>query len=160
MEPGTFLCFSDGACRGNPGPGGWGYMVQSDRGNLLHEDNGFLEKTTNNQMELTAAIEALDYVTSVESVQENLASPKVILYSDSKYVLDGLNSWVHGWKSRGWKKADKKPPENLELWQRLDALRGGFAEVRTVWVKGHSGHPQNERCDELANMAIDEAEIW
>jgi ribonuclease HI len=145
-----FYAFSDGACRGNPGPGAWGVVVQDKKGSLLFEKGEFAAATTNNRMELMGAIKALEFV-----LAQNGQS--VCLGSDSKYVLDGLQSWMAGWKKRGWKKADKKEPENLDLWKRLDKLKEAFTNFHCLWIKGHSGHPQNERCDELANEALDEA---
>ena len=155
----AFTLYSDGACRGNPGPGAWGSMGQDPAGTLLFEISGIDFTTTNNRMELEGAIKAIE--TFIDHVEENdlpVSSP-VYLYSDSKYVVDGLIKWVPGWKSRGWKKADKKAPENLELWQRLDALKTRVPQINMRWVKGHSGHPQNERCDQLANIALDEAGV-
>lgn len=157
-RPNRFGLFSDGACRGNPGPGAWGMLGQDHQGQLLFEASGVEMLTTNNRMELMGAIESLRALQAV--LAERSLAPKdveVYLYSDSRYVLDGLNSWLESWKARGWKKADKKPPENLELWQELDELRAFYPSLSMVWVKGHSGHPQNEKCDWLANQALDEA---
>lgn len=143
--------FSDGGCRGNPGPGAYGVIVQNSVGEIIYEDKSFYNPTTNNKMELQGAIEGLHFVS------DNYPDiGKVFLYTDSKYVVDGMKTWVDGWKRRGWKKADKKAPENLELWQTLDELRNQLPEVHFLWVKGHAGHPQNEYCDQLANMAMDE----
>lgn len=134
---------TDGACKGNPGPGGWGAILQS--GGKTKELCGGEPLTTNNRMELTAAIIAL----------EALNRPcKVDLHTDSKYVMDGITSWIHGWKARGWKTADKKPVKNDDLWKRLDVARARH-EVKWHWVKGHAGHPLNERADELANLGIE-----
>ncbi|NOY71624.1 MAG: ribonuclease HI [Gammaproteobacteria bacterium] len=136
--------FTDGACRGNPGPGGWGALIQSkDEEKALY--GGDL-KTTNNRMELMAAIAAL------ESLQ---SSSEVDLTTDSKYVKDGINEWLVNWKRRGWKTAAKKPVKNVDLWKRLDAAVGQH-DVAWFWVKGHSGHPGNEKADALANLGIDE----
>jgi ribonuclease HI len=157
-RPEAFALFSDGACRGNPGPGAWGMIGQDAEGVVLFEGSGVEFQTTNNRMELMGAIEALKSLKEyfdhkkIKNVQTD-----VYLYSDSRYVLDGLSSWIEGWKARGWKKADKKTPENLELWQELDQLRSLFPKLQMIWVKGHSGHPQNEKCDWLANQALDEA---
>jgi len=144
-----YYLFSDGGCRGNPGPGAWGVVLQDKEGNLVHEGRHFLSHTTNNRMELTGAIRALEKALE-------LGGRKVLLVSDSKYVLDGLKTWLDGWKRRGWKKADKKEPENLDLWKEVDAVRSKFEKIETQWVKGHAGHPQNERCDELVNLALDQ----
>lgn len=149
--------YSDGACRGNPGPGAWGCLGQNEKGDVLFERSGFSEETTNNRMEMTGAVEALKETTFV--LVERWADCKnsdVILYTDSKYIVDGMNSWLAGWKARGWKKADKKTPENVELWQSLDFYQDKFKSLTFKWVKGHAGHPQNERCDQLANICLDE----
>ena len=136
--------FTDGACRGNPGKGGWGALLKyGDKEKTLHggEDN-----STNNRMELTAVIMAL------EAVNESF---KIVVTTDSKYVLQGATEWLAGWKQRGWKTAAKKPVLNVDLWQRLDqALEPRHIEWK--WVKGHSGHSGNERADSLANLGIDE----
>lgn len=136
--------YTDGACRGNPGPGGWGVLLKSGR----HEKtmHGGEHDTTNNRMELTAAIEGL----------RALKRPsEVVLYTDSKYVMDGITSWLANWKKRGWKTAAKKPVKNQDLWQALDAEVARH-NIRWVWVKGHSGHDGNEEADRLANLGIDE----
>ncbi|MGA1203048.1 MAG: ribonuclease HI [Planctomycetota bacterium] len=135
--------FTDGACRGNPGPGGWAAVVRVE--GEERELSGFDPNTTNNRMELTAAIEAL--ASLPESVE-------VLVTSDSRYVIDGITKWVHGWKRKSWRKSDGKPVLNQELWQRLDA-EAGSRSVRWAWVEGHTGHPENERCDQLANIEID-----
>lgn len=155
----AFTLYSDGACRGNPGPGAWGSIGQDNEGRLIFEVSGFDHLTTNNRMELEGAIKALEVF--IDHLEENALamSTPVYLYSDSKYVVDGLEKWVPGWKNRGWKKADKKVPENVELWKQLDALKARVPQLKMRWVKGHSGHPQNERCDELANIVLDEAGI-
>ena len=137
------LIYADGACRGNPGPGGWGAWLQS-AGSERELFGGEL-LTTNNRMELRAVIEAL----------ASLKRPcSVILYTDSAYVKDGITTWIHGWKARGWKTADKKPVKNMDLWQRLDEINAGH-KVQWRWVKGHSGDPGNERADGLANRGVD-----
>lgn len=146
--------FTDGACRGNPGPGAWGAMAQDHQGNVLFEVADASDHTTNNIMELSAVLKGLEQVQADFVNYEELS---IHVYSDSKYVVDGMKSWVAGWKKRGWKKADKKTPENVEIWQALDQVRYNFADVFFYWVKGHSGHPQNERVDELANIALDSA---
>jgi ribonuclease HI len=133
---------TDGACKGNPGPGGWGALLR--QGAKERELSGAVAHTTNNQMELTAPIRALGA----------LKTPcRVILSTDSKYVMDGITKWVFGWQKNGWRTADKKPVKNVELWQELiEAARPHSIEWR--WVKGHSGDPDNERVDALANAAI------
>ncbi len=134
---------TDGACKGNPGPGGWGAILQAQ--GKSKELCGGEPLTTNNRMELTAAIMAL----------EALTRPcKIDLHTDSKYVMDGITSWIHGWKARGWKTADKKPVKNDDLWKRLDVARARH-EVKWHWVKGHAGHALNERADQLANLGIE-----
>lgn len=134
--------YTDGACSGNPGPGGWGVILIS--GEHRKELNGGEALTTNNKMELTAAIEALAALKR---------SSKVELHTDSTYVQNGIRSWIHGWKKNGWRTANKKPVKNGELWQRLDELRQKH-EVDWHWVKGHAGHPENERADELARAGM------
>ena len=136
------IIHTDGACKGNPGPGGWGAILQA--GGKSKEMSGGEPLTTNNRMELMAAIMAL----------EALTRPcRVDLHTDSKYVMDGITSWIHGWKARGWKTADKKPVKNDDLWKRLDAARARH-NVKWHWVKGHAGHALNERADQLANRGI------
>lgn len=136
------VIFTDGACSGNPGPGGWGAILMA--GAHRKELNGGEAETTNNRMELLAAITAL----------EALKKPsKVVLWTDSNYVKDGISKWIHGWKRNGWKTADKKPVKNAELWQRLDAARFKH-EIDWRWVKGHNGHAENERADELAREGM------
>lgn len=149
--------FSDGACRGNPGPGSWGMIGQIASGEIIFEASGVDVPTTNNRMELEGAIQSLERLKDYFAELGVEDEPPIFLYSDSKYVVDGITSWVKGWKSRGWKKADKKVPENVEYWQRLDQLVNDFDNVVFKWVKGHAGHPQNERCDQLANLALDDA---
>ena len=136
--------FTDGACRGNPGKGGWGVMIRS---NGLEESlYGGDISTTNNIMELTAAIKALEHI------PEN---SNVVLTTDSKYVMQGITEWIKNWKIRNWKTASKKPVRNKELWKRLDNLTN-LHSVEWKWVKGHSGHRENEIADQLANKGIDE----
>lgn len=150
--------YSDGACRGNPGPGAWGSMGMDSTGNILFSSSGFEHRSTNNIMELVGAIEALkcnkDFL---EEQNLDLCKIEVFLYSDSKYVVDGIQKWVPGWKKRGWRKADKKEPENLALWKELDLIASAYSSLQFLWVKGHSGHPQNDYVDQLANTALDEA---
>lgn len=156
-SPHAFALFSDGACRGNPGPGAWAMLGQDATGNVIFEGSGVDNPTTNNRMELEGAIVALESL--VAHLQENppAAKPLVWLFSDSKYVVEGVEKWLAGWKARGWRKADNKEPENVDLWKRLDDSSRLFSNLHFKWVKGHAGHPQNERCDQLANIALDEA---
>jgi len=150
LNQNAFALYTDGACRGNPGPGSYGYIVQNHEGSIVKEMAAHSEHTTNNKMELTAIIEGL------KSLREEVTPMHSIhVFTDSKYAVDGMKSWIIGWKKRGWKKADKKSPENLELWQSLDELQH-IANVSFSWVKGHSGHPQNEYVDALANKVLDE----
>jgi ribonuclease HI len=136
--------FTDGACRGNPGPGGWGAILRA--GDREKELSGAEPETTNNRMELTAAIRAL----------EALKRPcEVTLTTDSEYLRKGITEWLPAWKARGWKTADKKPVKNQDLWERLEAATHPH-RIRWQWIKGHSGHPENERADQLANGAIEE----
>ncbi|GGD88317.1 ribonuclease H [Tsuneonella deserti] len=139
----TVEIFTDGACKGNPGPGGWGALLRMGR----HEKemSGGEPNTTNNRMELTAAIKAL------EALIEPCA---VVLHSDSKYVLDGITKWVHGWQRNGWKNASKQPVRNADLWHELIAASKQH-QVEWVWVKGHNGHAENERVDALACAAAE-----
>ncbi|OSQ49202.1 ribonuclease HI [Thalassospira alkalitolerans] len=134
--------YTDGACSGNPGPGGWGAIMRF-RG-MEKEMSGGDPETTNNRMEMMAAISAL----------EALKRPCIVnIYTDSSYVCDGITKWIFGWQKRGWKTAGKKPVKNVELWQRLlEATK--IHKVEWHWVKGHAGHPENERCDELARLAV------
>ena len=136
--------FTDGACSGNPGPGGWGAVLQfGDRERELY---GGAENTTNNRMELTAAIEALKALTEPCDVS---------LTTDSTYVKDGITQWLINWKKNGWKTAAKKPVKNQDLWQQLDD-QASRHQIEWRWVKGHSGHPENERADTLANRGMDD----
>ena len=136
--------FTDGACKGNPGPGGWGAILRY--GKTEKEIYGSSKNTTNNIMELTAVIESL----------KNLKKPcELIITTDSKYVKNGITEWIHNWKKNGWRTAAKKEVKNKELWIELDSL----IQIHSIswdWVKGHSGHPENERADLLANVAIEE----
>ena len=136
---------TDGACKGNPGPGGWGVVLRF--GAVEKEMSGGERLTTNNRMELTAAIRGL----------EALTKPcRVTLSTDSRYVMDGLTRWIHGWRKNGWRTADKKPVKNAELWQALIEAAAPH-RVEWVWVKGHAGHPDNERADRLASDAAEAA---
>ncbi len=140
----TVEIFTDGACRGNPGPGGWGAILRY--GNHEKELFGGEKETTNNRMEMTAVIRALD------SLKREC---RVVVTTDSMYVKQGITQWIDNWKRRGWKKADKSPVKNADLWKQLDQLAASH-QVEWKWVKGHSGHVENERADELANKGIDE----
>ncbi|MCK0140944.1 ribonuclease HI [Aliiroseovarius sp. F20344] len=142
-----FYAYTDGACSGNPGPGGWGTLLQAKEGETVvkeRELKGGEALTTNNQMELMAAIIAL----------ETLGKPCAItVITDSTYVKNGVTGWIHGWKKNGWRTAAKKPVKNAELWQRLDEAQSRH-HVTWEWVKGHAGHPENERADELARAGM------
>jgi len=155
---GGFAIFADGACRGNPGPGAWATMIQDTKGEVILKSSGVDVPTTNNKMELEGVIRGLKGLIEkwIEEGMSDRESP-VFVYSDSKYVIEGIEKWVIGWKARGWKKADNKEPENLLLWKELDELKSRFNHIKFLWVKGHAGHPQNEMCDRLANFALDEA---
>ena len=138
--------FTDGACRGNPGPGGWGALLR--QGDRVRELHGGEAETTNNRMEMTAVIEGLIA----------LKRPcQVHITTDSQYVMKGVTEWMPNWKKRRWRTAAGQPVKNVDLWQKLDALLADH-EVTWEWVKGHSGHPENERVDALANLGIDELE--
>jgi ribonuclease HI len=137
------IMYTDGACRGNPGPGGWGVLIKYE--GIEKEIFGSKHNVTNNQMELTAAIEGL------VALKEPCS---VVLYTDSKYVMDGITQWIHKWKKNNWRNASKKDVKNKELWQQLDNLIH-FHEVQWHWVKGHSGDAGNEMADLLANKGID-----
>jgi len=143
----TLFAFTDGACSGNPGPGGWGVVLEAwDGGEMLkaRELSGGEAETTNNRMELMASIVAL----------ETLERPaEITVVTDSVYLKDGITGWIHGWKRNGWKTAAKKPVKNADLWQRLDAARARH-RVAWEWIKGHAGHEQNERADQLARTEI------
>ena len=134
--------YTDGACKGNPGPGGWGALLVS--GTRRKEIFGGEPATTNNRMELTAVIRAL------ESLKRGC---DVDVYTDSQYVKNGIESWIHGWKKNGWRTSDRKAVKNAELWRELDAL-AGIHRIHWHWVKGHNGHPENDRADALANEGV------
>ena len=141
------FAYTDGACSGNPGPGGWGVLLRAMDGETLvkeRELSGGAAETTNNQMELMAAIMALE---TLERATD------ITIVTDSNYVKNGITSWIHGWKRNGWKTASKKPVANAELWQRLDAAQARH-QVDWRWVKGHAGHAENERADELARAGM------
>lgn len=140
----SIVIYTDGACSGNPGPGGWGAILMS--GGHRKELKGGEAHTTNNRMELMAVIAALEALKGPSTVE---------LWTDSQYVKNGITAWIFGWKRNGWKTADKKPVKNAELWQQLDAARARH-KVEWKWVKGHAGHPENERADELARAGIAE----
>ena len=143
------VAYTDGACSGNPGPGGWGVLLQARDGAQVVKErtlSGGEAATTNNRMELMAAISAL----------ESLSRPsEITVITDSAYVKNGITEWLAGWKRNGWRTAGKQPVKNGELWQQLDQARARHT-VQWQWVKGHSGHPENERADQLANRGIDE----
>ena len=140
----TVEIYTDGACRGNPGPGGWGaLLIAADHRRTMH---GGEPETTNNRMELTAAIEALNALRGTR---------EVVLHTDSKYVMDGIREWLPNWKKRGWKTSARKPVKNQDLWQALDEATARHA-ITWKWVKGHDGNAGNEEADALANRAIDE----
>jgi ribonuclease HI len=139
----TIEIFTDGACSGNPGPGGWGAVLRFQ--GREKELSGGHPETTNNQMELQAAIEALKALKEPCSIE---------LYTDSQYLRQGITLWIHNWKRNGWKTSDKKPVKNQALWEELDGLVKMHA-INWHWLKGHAGHPENERCDELARNEID-----
>ena len=135
--------YADGACKGNPGPGGWGVLLRA--GGREKEMHGGEAQTTNNRMELTAVIEGLLALKEPSEVR---------VYTDSQYVQKGISEWIHNWKRRSWRTADKKPVKNEDLWRRLDEVAGRH-RVQWFWVKGHAGHPENERADALANKGIE-----
>ena len=154
-RPGLHWCvvpdlfaYTDGACSGNPGPGGWGALLQAKDGEMVvktRELSGGEADTTNNRMELTAAIEALNALERPS---------KITVVTDSSYVKDGLTKWIFGWKKNGWRTAAKKPVKNVDLWQSLDEAQSRH-DVSWEWVKGHAGHPENEKADELARAGME-----
>lgn len=135
--------YTDGACKGNPGVGGWGAILRF--GGTERELFGGVANTTNNRMEMTAVIEALRALSR---------SCDAIVFTDSSYVQKGISEWIHGWKRNGWKTADRKPVKNADLWQTLDELAAGH-KIEWRWVRGHAGHPENERADLLANRGVE-----
>ncbi len=139
-DPDFVELFTDGACSGNPGPGGWGFILKHPASGQSREGSGGEGDTTNNRMELTAVIEGLRALTRPSGVA---------IFSDSKYVLNGLDKWLDGWKKKGWKTASKQPVKNVDLWKVLDELRAQH-RLTFHWIRGHTGHPENERADELA----------
>lgn len=134
--------FTDGACSKNPGPGGWGAIIHQN--NETQELSGFEPNTTNNRMEILAAIKGLEILKHPSRVR---------LYTDSKYLLNGISIWITQWKSRGWRTADNKPVKNIDLWQKLETITQRH-RVEWIWIKGHAGHPENERADFLATNVI------
>ena len=143
-ETGRVRIYTDGACIGNPGPGGWGAILVY-KGKRMEISGGEAD-STNNRMELTAAIQALDTLNRHSTVD---------LYTDSRYVMDGITKWIHGWKATGWRTASKNPVKNKDLWRSLDNINSAH-KVSWHWVKGHDGHPENERADALARRGITE----
>jgi len=141
------FAYTDGACSGNPGPGGWGVLLRAMDGDTIVKERdlkGGEANTTNNRMELLAAINALEALGRASDIT---------IVTDSAYVKNGVTGWIHGWKRNGWKTANKKPVKNVELWQRLDEAQARH-QVTWEWVKGHAGHPENERADELARAGM------
>jgi ribonuclease HI len=138
----TVVIHTDGACKGNPGPGGWGALLEYD--GHRKELFGGERQTTNNRMELLAVIRALEVLTRQSDID---------LYTDSQYVKNGIETWIHGWKRNGWKTSDRKPVKNEDLWRELDVLAARH-RIRWHWVRGHNDHPGNERADELANLGV------
>ncbi|HCM29137.1 MAG: ribonuclease HI [Treponema sp. GWB1_62_6] len=150
MTDGELLVFTDGGCSGNPGPGGWAYVIVSpENGNVLAEKWGAEANTTNNRMELSAVIAALDLLLA----DPRSSGRKVTVYTDSQYVQKGISTWILSWKRNGWRTAAKEPVKNKELWQRLDELSARLP-MEWRWVKGHAGHEFNERCDRMTQEAI------
>lgn len=147
MKKETINIYTDGACFGNPGPGGWGVIISFNQKEV--ELSGGETDTTNNRMELTATIEALKQIKTPSDI---------VITTDSKYVLEGITKWMVNWKNNKWKTAAKKPVKNVDLWMKLDKLTTPH-NIKWKWIKGHSGHPENERCDELAKAAIDELDL-
>jgi ribonuclease HI len=150
--------YTDGGCSGNPGPGGWAYIIVGDRSakagkggdnsSVLAEKKGAEKDTTNNRMELRAASAALEALSLLR-----ITPDKVTVYTDSQYVQKGMDTWIHSWKSKGWRTSSRDPVKNQDLWQRLDELAAPFS-IQWVWVKGHAGNELNERCDRMAQEAI------
>nr|WP_247740116.1 MULTISPECIES: ribonuclease HI [unclassified Paracoccus (in: a-proteobacteria)] len=141
------FAWTDGACSGNPGPGGWGVLMRALDGDTVvkeRELQGGEAATTNNRMELMAAISALEALTRPS---------RIVIVTDSAYVKNGVSQWIHGWKRNGWRTADRKPVKNVELWQRLDQAQARH-DVEWRWIKGHAGHAENERADELARAGM------
>src|SRR5210317_614081 len=141
----SYRIYTDGSCHGNPGPGGWAFVIVSD-GRVVMEKSGSMKETTNKQMELSAAIQGLFYF------NEHVQLKEVHLFTDSKYVIDGINSWIHGWKKNNWMTSAKKPVKNVELWKKLDEYAASLT-ISWHWVKGHSGDVFNDQVDQMANDA-------
>lgn len=152
----AYCVYSDGACRGNPGPGAYGIVGQSYTGEVLFTGAEYFEQTTNNRMELLGAIKGLEKMIRHLAELKMPQNTPVFLYTDSRYVVDGSEKWLANWKARNWKKADNKEPENIDLWKNFDFIMQKFKDLRVRWVKGHNGHPQNEMCDQLANAQLDQ----
>lgn len=146
MNAETIYIYTDGACKGNPGPGGWGALLVAS--GHRKEISGGEANTTNNRMEMTAVIRALELLKRPSTVE---------VHTDSKYVQKGISEWLAGWKRRNWRTADGKPVKNQDLWQRLDALAQQH-RIEWIWVRGHNGHPENERADQLANQGVLQAQ--
>jgi ribonuclease HI len=148
-----YALYSDGACRGNPGPGAWASLGMSEDHQIIFKEAAYEPITTNNRMELLGAINALKLLMNFKS---SVLNEEVHLYSDSKYVTEGITAWVPMWKSRGWKKADNKAPENIDLWMELTELAERYKKLRFHWVKGHSGHAHNDQVDLMCNEVLDQ----
>lgn len=146
MNAETIYIYTDGACKGNPGPGGWGALLVAS--GHRKEISGGEANTTNNRMEMTAVIRALELLKRPSTVE---------VHTDSQYVQKGISEWLAGWKRRNWRTADGKPVKNQDLWQRLDALAQQH-RIEWIWVRGHNGHPENERADQLANQGVLQAQ--
>jgi len=149
MDSGRVLVFTDGGCSGNPGPGGWAYVIVDAAGRDVAEKWGAEAATTNNRMELSAAVAALQAVLADPA----LSGKPVTLYTDSQYVQKGISTWIHSWKRNGWRTSTKEPVKNQDLWQALDELSSRLS-MEWCWVKGHAGHEYNERCDRMTQDAI------
>jgi ribonuclease HI len=143
--------FTDGGCSGNPGPGGWAYIIIEEKDGkprILAEEWGAEKDTTNNRMELMAAVAALEWAARLPDLQKT-----VLVFTDSQYVQKGMSEWIHIWKQNAWRTSDRKPVKNQDLWHRLDDLAARFS-IQWEWVKGHAGHAYNERCDQMTQKAI------
>lgn len=147
--------FTDGACSGNPGPGGWGVLIKGPEQN--HSFYGYNPCTTNNRMELMGAIEALRYIHTTFS--PSLHTP-IILHSDSRYLTEGMTKWIHQWVRNGWKTSQKKSVENQDLWKELINLVTPLPQLSWQWIQGHAGHPENEAVDRLARQALKQGILW
>ena len=147
MDQKTIWVFTDGACAGNPGPGGWAFLLKDD--DVSQECSGYEEQTTNNRMELSAAIKGLERI-----VEQQLTARSVTVVSDSQYVVKGITQWIHQWQRNQWRTSQKKPVENKDLWEDLWALVERIPQLSWQWVRGHNGHAENEAVDRLAQAAI------